>query len=175
MAEEKKKIIGFKRGNGLYKVGYRSVDVFKYYKKNGGIVKNQRLFTRVNRAFWETMIDEMLDNNFEFTFKHRMGTLRIIKRKKQLKLKEGKLDTSNIKPDWKATKLLWMENPKAREQKKLIFHMNEHTEGYWFMFKWDKATACFRNKLAYSFVATRANKKKLVNSIYNGKVDRYEY
>ena len=79
--------------------------------------------------------------------------------------KDNKLDTSNLIPDWKATKLLWMENPMARENKKLIFHMNEHTEGYWFRFKWDKSIANFRNKIAYSFVPTRNNKKKLIERV----------
>lgn len=180
MAEEEvliksEKIIAFKRGLGDNNCKYNSVNIFKTYKKAKGAIKNQRLFSQIVREFYDEVVNEMLVSNFEFKLTHKMGTILIRKHKKKLCLnKDGKLNLKKLRIDWLSTKKLWMENPIYRQEKRLIYHMNEHTEGYHFRFYWDKSLTRTKNISVYKFIPTRHNKALLIESINQGNTDFYE-
>jgi hypothetical protein len=107
----------------------------------------------------------------------RMGFLKIVKKKIRIQLnpETGKLDTRYLKPDWKATKELWSKDQLAKEQKKLVYHTNKHTNGYYYRWYWDKRTSTAVNQLYYKFEACRYNERLISKAVKSGHlIDAYE-
>ena len=94
----------------------------------------------------------------EFKMPYRLGTLRI-KKKKMNYSKKNKL------------KINWLETNK---HKKVIYHLNDHTDGFNYRWFWSKINAVIKNKSVYSFQATRTNKRRLAGLLKNKKVDYFE-
>ena len=85
-----------------------------------------------------------------------MGYLKIVKRKIRFE--------NNLAVDWKTT----------NEVGKKVYHMNDHSGGYKYIFKWVKANVIIQNKLLYRLVITRDYKRGLAQLIKGKKVDYYE-
>lgn len=115
-------------------------------------------------------------DNMEYKLGSRLGTILIAKRRNKLELTEdGKLKTDKLKPDWKATKALWSQDPKAKEVKKLVFHTNKHTSGYFYSWFWDKRTSTAQNQYFYTFDASRWNTRLVPTAVNSGRlIDAYE-
>jgi hypothetical protein len=73
--------------------------------------------------------------------------------------KKRTLDAKKLRVDWKAT----------MEHNMKIFHLNEHSNGYYYRIRWDKEDAVVPNKYRWSFVAASHIKKKLSNVVRSGK------
>ena len=155
-------------------------DLYVHYREStrekGNVEVNQSIFSKVLKDFNAAIIDEIVYNAYEFRLPHRLGSLRVKKIKQKIKLTEdGKLDTSNLAPNWKATMDLWGRNPKAKEEKKLIFHTNKHTSGYYFRWFWNKSTCNVKNSSVYKLEMTKVNKKKITKAVTsNENIDYYE-
>ena len=95
--------------------------------------------------------EEIISNNFYFNMPHRMGGLEVIKKKPSVKVDdEGKV-INNLPIDWGATNKLWENDPIAKKKKKLIRHLNKHSNGYVFMTKYRKLNTNYPNKRVYNF------------------------
>ena len=77
---------------------------------------------------------------------HRLGSLRILK--KEMNYSAGK---NKLKINWQET----------NKHKKVVYHLNDHTDGFNYRWFWSKKNAIVKNKTIYSFQATRTNKKKI--------------
>ena len=165
-------------------------DFYKHYclttfkEMNGGktIVHHNSKFNvprstygQVIEFFHSRITDEIMLDNFEFKLPARLGTLGIRKRKPKLRYDEEGNLVNTMPVDWKATKELWDEDPESKEQKKLVRHLNEHTQGYVPFWYYNARTATFKNKLAYKFVATRTVKRTLTKILKdpNIKINYY--
>lgn len=175
----KTKVLQFKkRGNGKYRADCLSDDIYYYYCEKYG-----NKFDLTKKQFLD-LLKELNDSKFElilnkaWTFKlpSRLGLFRVRKRKTIFKLdKDGNLDTKYLNIDYKATKDLWAEDDEARKKKELIFHFNEHTDGYKFPWFWDKRISNAKNQSYYKVIITRThnrNKNKVLKS--NNKIDYFE-
>ena len=112
-------------------------------------------FVEICNEFYKGMMDLVLTKNSIYKLPHRMGSLRVIKR--IVKADHG------IAVDW----------VNSVKYKKKIVHLNEHSNGYKYLFKWYKNVAIFVNQGHYRLVLTRANKRRLASLIKSG-VDYYE-
>lgn len=151
-----------KRGPRKIEVDYGRPDMFKAFAAVYGKDISSSVYSKVLNEFNKGVSKAMLEEAFEFLMPSRLGTLRIKKYKQEIKLREdGTLDTSNLAPNWQATNKLWENFPEAKANKKLVFHTNEHTDGYrckWFFTNY--RSNC-KNKSAYYFVPSRTNKRTL--------------
>lgn len=105
-------------------------------------------------AFNKKIVNFVLLESGEFRIPHRIGIIRIKKRK---------TDMNNLRLDYQATK----------KYGKKIYHLNEHSKEYYYRWFWHKKMAIVKNKSAYCFKPTRANKQYLTRLIKdkNSKVD----
>lgn len=143
---------------------------FRSYKEgrtNGIIDKSTPYYVdystycKVLNDFNLALRDLIIYKNLEFQMPSRMGTLSIKKKKLTPWFDENGKLVNCLPVNWKKTKELWEIDPKAKEEKKLVRHYNQHTKG--FVMKWylSKRTANFKWKSAYFFIPCRTAKSKL--------------
>lgn len=89
---------------------------------------------------------------------YRMGNVQIIKSKPK------HLDKRSLRIDYQATK----------QNNKLIFLLNEHSDMFKYRYWWNKIDMVVSNKSQYQLVATRANKRRLAQIIKNRELDYQE-
>jgi hypothetical protein len=80
-------------------------------------------------------------------------------------IEKVKLDYNNKLP------INWELTSKAG---KVIYHFNEHSDGYKYILKWNKKVCTFQNNYLYVLVYTRANKRLLAKNIKTKRSDYYE-
>ena len=126
---------------------------------------------RVNDA----LIDKIIKESMEFRMPYRLGTLSVKKNKVLLAVKDGVLEKHRLIPDWGKTWEMWNnDNPGLTRKeifkikdKKIIYNMNHHTNGYVMKWFWDKGTSYVPNHSVYYFRPTKANRLALASWINN--------
>ena len=171
-----------KRGKGKVEVHYGRVDMYKHYNKS--IEGKHDMyhvpysdFSKVLNKFNKAMSKLILEEAYEYILPKRLGILRIKKFKPKLKLDEdGKLKTKFLPVDWKATNELWAINEQAKEDKKRVYYLNNHSDGYRYLWYYSTYRSALPNKSLYRFIPTRTNKRELASLIKdtNFKGDYYE-
>lgn len=107
-------------------------------------------------------------NGNEVVLPSRLGTLSIKGKKVDIKFDEkGRL--KGHAPDYQATKELWEKCPECKENKQMVFHLNEHTNGIRYKFFWSKNRVLVENKTFYNMIFTRTNKRLLSKLIKDGR------
>ena len=140
---------------------------YTLYKKLHSNIVDSKKYVVINNMFNKFLINKVLEGQ-EITLPNRFGTLSIIGRKQKIILDEnGK--PKGLAPDWVKTKLLWDNNPKAKEEKKLLFHINAHTDNIIYRYLWSKKQMLVENKILYALKLTRANKRAVHKLIKEGK------
>ena len=119
------------------------------------------LYGKIIEFFHCNITDEIMLENFEYKMPARLGTINIRKKKPKLRFDQNGKLINTMPVDWKATKDLWEEDPECKEQKKLVRHLNEHTNGYVPFWNYSVSTATFKNKSVYKFKPTRTIKREL--------------
>lgn len=149
----------FGRGKNTASNPYTFPDMYKEYIKDKEIGNPYNVtykeFVDICSEFYKGIVDLMLEKNMEFKLPFRMGKTRVVKKKVNLKHKQA--------IDWESTV----------KYKKKIYHFNEHSNGYSYVFKWYKDGLLFNNYTFYRLVFTRTNKRRLAKLIKAG-YDYYE-
>lgn len=96
--------------------------------------------------------DYLLETGFKAKYPWGIGEFCIskFKRKETKTLKDGRV-VDNLPIDWKKTK----------EYGEYIYHLNRHTEGYGFKWKWFPNSARFRNHDIWVFKPSRLSSRTL--------------
>lgn len=97
----------------------------------------------------------------------RSGSVLITGVKVKPRMEDGEI--KGLAPNWAKTKALWERNPKAKEEKKVIYNFNEHTGGVRYKITWVKKDVMIENKLLYSLIFSKANKREMSRLIFSGK------
>lgn len=97
----------------------------------------------------------------------RIGELQVRGKLIKPKLIDGKI--VGLSPDWKRTNELWNNDNQAKQEHKIVYFFNEHSNGIRYKFFFSKRKATVKNKTFYSFVATRTNKRELATLINSGR------
>lgn len=151
----------------------------KIIKTEGNIRKSYRLYKKVSEQPIDIKHYIYLANDYnkflmekvfageEVTLPLKLGTLSIIGKKQEIKYNEkGELI---LPPNWGKTKELWDSNPIAKENKKIIYCLNEQTNGVRYKVFWSKKLMMVENKILYSLKMTRENKRRINKEIVSGK------
>ena len=154
---------------------YGLKDMYKFYKnkltkkeRKNSDYKDYAKFRDIIKDFNSELTKMIIEEGVEFKMPARMGFLRIKKYKNKVMLKEdGTIDKNNLSVDWDKTTKLWAkEYPgKSRKElkeikdKKLIYHLNEHTDGYKYMLYWNKKGSNAINRSIYSIIFTFWNNR----------------
>lgn len=157
---------------------------FTRHERSSEVFIDYKTFRDVLTEFNKELSKMLIEESIEFKMPTRLGSLRIRKYKKRIYFnKDGSIDTSHLSVNWYDTIELWKKEypEKDRHQLKLIknkplvYHLNEHTEGYGFMLYWSKIGSNATNRSVYSIKLTRANDRYLAFVAKNNpSVNYYE-
>lgn len=149
----------FGRGKNKNQDPFTIPDMYKEYKEEyeHDQVYNveYKLFVSVVEDFYKEMMDKILLNGTKFKLPYRLGFVQVLKRKMDYK--------NNLAIDW----------DKTNKTGKKIYHINDHTGGFKYFFRWDKTGVIFKHKSLYRLVMTRTHKRMLAKLIKTGQ-DYYE-
>lgn len=154
-----------------YIIDFGIMDMYKTYKKNSKNPVTKEQYNKIIGRFNSEVANLILAEAFEFRMPYRLGYLRIKKTTVKLILdRDGKLKKNYLRVDWASTKKMWEDNPKAREEKKLIYHLNKHTDGYYFRWYWDKSATNVSNISVYKIIPARKHLRAIAQLV-NTKED----
>ena len=139
---------------------------YKSYKKTVDTPVEEKQYLEIANGYMEFLIQKVLEGE-EVTLPARLGTLFIQGVKKNLKFNKDGIPL--LPPNWAATKKLWDSNPDAKATKKIVYCLNEETDGVVYKLHWSKNRVPIENKLYYNFILTRGNKRAINSSIKQGK------
>lgn len=107
-------------------------------------------------VFYKEVINNILNEGRTFHMPFMLGDTYVEK---------TKLDYNNRLPiDWQLT----------TQTGKVIYNLNEHSQGYKYNIKWNKKSCIFTNNYLYKLIYTRANKRLLAKNIKTKKSDYFE-
>ncbi len=120
----------------------------------------------ITRAEYRTIVedyikmvmDEILNKASNFKLPFRLGDLRVVKLDSSL----GRKRRYSI--DFSLT----------QKYGKPIYHLNEHSGGFKYMFKWSKKDMYVKHGVFYRFIPTRTNKRRLAYNIKNYITDYFD-
>jgi hypothetical protein len=150
-----------KRGEGR-KSNITKYDFFSYYRKNAE-------FSKLERKQYSGFLKELLTTYSEAIVKEALelklgslGYIRIQAKKLTFLNAKGKPQKS-LKVNWKDTWTYWENKYQEMtrdeivkiENKKVIYHLNDHTNQEFYRHLWDKTTAIVKYKRFYNFKASR--------------------
>jgi len=174
-----------KRGKNKIKPDYGIKDFFNYYKDNAKEpILDYNKFVSIWKDCSHAISKLIIYRNLDFSIPARLGNLQIRKLKSKVFLNpDGSLNKNKLAINYKASWEKWIkEYPNLTNEeiaklkdKKPVYHLNEHTDGYRVKWVWDKFTATIKNQSIYSLKMTRQNKQELSKAIKNYKTDYYEY
>lgn len=152
----------FGRGKNKVQNPYTLKDMFTFYKNE---VEGSKLYdieyseyVDIVTSFYKTMMDHILLEAGKFYMPYGFGDISIIKFKQNI----NTIDHKQL--DWKAT----------NEVGKRVYHLNEHSKGYRYLFQWDKFKSRIKKLYLYRFQLTRTNKRRLAQLVKSDKYDYYE-
>ncbi len=119
-------------------------------------VVNKAVFRKITSEFNKEIGQYILEGK-EVKLPSRLGFLRIRKH-------ENKKNADSLLTDWKLTK----------EIGKIVKHLNNHTDGFFFRFYWDKKISNAIKQTYYKFYPVRSLKRALAHNIIKHKMDYFE-
>lgn len=155
-----------KKHQRKYNADYSSNTGYKLWKKsNKKLNISQRVHGYIMKDFATAIMNLMLTKNFEFRIPYRLGYLAVRKFRAKPKFDDkGNLKKGGLPIDYGATHKLWQQlyPGLSREEiykipnKKLVYYVNEHTDGYIMKVAWDRRTVRVKNYKVYSIRIIRA-------------------
>ena len=115
-------------------------------------------YRKILTEYFKYLMSQVMDKSREIKLPCRLGTLSIVKRRPK------NYDSKSLRIDYKESK----------EQGKIIYFINDHSDFFKYRFYWNKQNCMTPNKSKYQFVATRANKRRLAQIIKNRLCDYVE-
>lgn len=150
----------YSRGVNKIQHPYVFADMYKDYIKDIGedspFYVTFKEYTEINNLFWKEISHNIIDEGRQFHMPFQMGDTYVDK---------IKLDYNNRLPiNWELT----------TRTGKVIYNLNEHSQGYKYEIKWNKKVCNFDNNYLFRLVYTRANKRLLAKNIKTKKTDYFE-
>lgn len=146
-------------------------DSYRFYQKHSEHVVDIKVYIGIILDFLKFLVQKIHEGK-DVKLPCELGTLGIRGRKVRPRLdKDGSI--LGLAPDWVKTKALWERNEKAKEAKTLVYHFNEHSNGFRYKLVWFKSGMKFKNKSVYSFKLSRKN-KRIINKLVKQGVEYTE-
>lgn len=164
-----------------YPIHIKTPDFYKYYvhmllKTGKGREINRKSkyfltkskYTEILGTINKELLGLVRNEALDFVMPARLGITCIRKYKPEIRVDEetGKV-IDKMPINWKETRKLWRENPKAKADKKFIKHFNAHSNQYVGKYMWKNRHCNFTNKTAYTFIPCRTAKIELSKVFLN--------
>jgi len=183
-AINQQQMLTYKRGKRKVIADYKIDDIYRFYCESSpdNYVSKQMMHTLFKEMF-PSIVKMIVLDNFQFRMPANLGDLRIKKKITKPSINDkGELDTHRLSIDWKTTKALWLqkypdktaEEIKSIEDKPVIRELNEHTDGYRYVWYWDKLTTNIPNQSAYYLDMTRTNDQILSGASKTNDLNFYK-
>ena len=145
---------------------YNTRDSYVVYKNMSVNPINISQYVQIINHFMKFLISKLLTTG-EITIPERLGKLSIFGKKVNVRIEDGEI--KGLAPDWVKTKQLWESDEEAKNNKQLVYHFNEETNGIRYKFSWSKNRVLVSNKTLYNLRMTRSNKRELSRLVREGK------
>ena len=150
----------YSRGKNKIQNPYTFVDMYKDYikdiKEDSPYYVTLKEYTAINNLFWKEISHNIINEGRTFHMPFMLGDTYVEKIMH---------DYNNRLPiDWQLT----------TRTGKVIYNLNEHSEGYGYKLKWNKKVCTFNNNYLFKLEYTRANKRLLAKNIKTRKTDYFE-
>ncbi len=145
---------------------YNSRDSYVIYKNLSDNPINIAQYVQIVNQFMKFLINRLFEKG-QISLPEKLGNLQIVGKKVKVKIEDGQI--KGLAPDWVKTKELWENDPEAKQNKQLVYHFNEQTNGVRYRFFWSKNRVLVSNKTLYNIKMTRTNKRTLSQLVKNGK------
>lgn len=169
---------------------YGLPEIYRFYKDKYFLKSEKeafidyKTFSCIIKDFNKDLAKLIIEEGVEFKMPVRLGSVRIRKYKKKIKLNpDGTIDKRNMSPNWFETKKLWADmypglsrqDLKQIRNKPIVYFLNEHTDGYKFILYWNKKGSNASNRKVYSIIFTYTNFRHLGKILQtDNKPDYYE-
>ena len=145
---------------------YNTRDSYVVYKNMSVNPINISQYVQIINHFMKFLSSKLLSTG-EIILPDRLGRLSIFGKKVNVRIEDGEI--KGLAPDWVKTKQLWDSDEEARNNKQLVYHFNEETNGIRYKFSWSKNRVLVSNKTLYNLRMTRSNKRELSKLVREGK------
>ena len=145
---------------------FNTRDSYVVYKNMSANPINISQYVQIINHFMKFLITKLLITG-EINIPERLGKLSIFGKKVNVRIEDGEI--KGLAPDWVKTKELWDSDPIAKQNKQLVYHFNEETNGIRYKFSWSKNRVLVSNKTLYNLRMTRSNKRELSKLVREGK------
>lgn len=125
--------------------------MYKYYKANSPYKVEYKLYKRILDKMSQIIAEAVLDRSEGFKMPCGLGYIQV-----------GKYQPKNYN-----SKSLSIDYKSTREYGKVIYHLNEHSNGYKYRLHWSRVPMTFADRYKYQLCLVRANKRKLAQLIFN--------
>lgn len=165
-------MLSFKRNKNKVKADFTSKDLYKFYCSRSNKPIDSKTYLKALREYNTEILRLIVFDGLDYAMHGRVGSIRIRKFDNSLRLNgEGEI-ANKLHPDWAKTKKKWLElypgktseEIKAIPNKPIIYHLNEHSDGYVFKWYWDRVTCNLKNQFAYKFEPVRDMKRLAAKS-----------
>lgn len=177
-------MVYIKRGFNKIQSNHGLKDFYKYYKENAKNPLDYNTFSAVWKDVAKSIIKLVVYRNLDFMIPARMGTLCIRKMKAKPIIKpDGTISKNKMSIDYKSSWEKWkreypeltIEEIAKLPNKKHVYYLNDHSDGYKIKWMWDKYTCTVRNQNIYSLQIARPNKQEASKAFVKFKTDYYEH
>ena len=145
---------------------YNTRDSYVVYKNMSVNPINISQYVQIINHFMKFLSSKLLSTG-EINIPERLGKLSIFGKKVNVRIEDGEI--KGLAPDWVKTKELWDSDLIAKQNKQLVYHFNEETNGIRYKFAWSKNRVLVSNKTLYNLRMTRSNKRELSKLVREGK------
>ena len=145
---------------------FNTRDSYVVYKNMSANPINISQYVQITNQFMKFLILKLLSTG-EIILPERLGRLSIFGKKVNVRIEDGEI--KGLAPDWVKTKQLWDSDEEAKNNKQLVYHFNEETNGIRYKFAWSKNRVLVSNKTLYNLRMTRSNKRELSKLVREGK------
>jgi len=124
---------------------------FRDMYKSMPIEVDYSLYKRVLQEMCKVILEHVFERSEGFKMPYGLGFIQVGK------YRPKHFSKQSLSIDYKASK----------EYDKIIYHLNEHSDGYKFRLYWSKIPQTFPDRYRYQLILVRDNKRKLAKLIFN--------
>lgn len=166
----------------LVKADFTLKDIYKSYIKkldgfevSNGYKVTEKIHNGLCKEFNEEVANLIIKDAYEFTMHPLRSKLRVRKYKPSKKYNEDGTFKYKLSANWQKTRELWAKDEDAKNKKIIIYHINNHSDGYIYKWYFDRRKCAIRNATYYTFLASRTHKRNLAKLIKeNNNLNFYE-
>lgn len=159
--------------NHKVKSDFGKADYYKHYSKTAKNPLSKEQYYKILDEYLNRVHNMIGLEGVSYNIPQRLGKIQLRKSKNVVKLKPDGTIKNTLAINWKATKDLWLKNPRAKERKIKIRYTNEHTDGYVFKLVYLKYNANYKNKSAYKMSINREMRRLTNIAVTKNNVDAF--